>query len=87
MGIAESIVGVASVSRNGFVVARSRRSGSASSPDAPLDKCDLLSAISNRPIATSLSNDIHLLEKRTLVPLKSDLEDLAGFVKGYKMSL
>jgi hypothetical protein len=87
MGIAESIVGVASVSHNSFVVARSRRSGSASSLDAPLDKCDLLSAISNRPIATSLSNGIHLLEKRALVPLKSDLENLAGFVEGYKVSL
>lgn len=87
MGVAEGISGISSVSRNGLVVAGGDRGTSASRSDARLDKCDLLSAISNGPVAARLSNHFHLLEKRALVPLESNLKNLASFIEGHKVSL
>jgi len=86
MGVAEGISGISSVSRNGLVVAGGDRSTSASRSDARLDKCDLLSAISNGPVAARLSNHFNLLEKRALVPLESNLKNFASFIEGHKVS-
>ena len=87
MGVAESIVGVTSVSRNGLVMARRGRGSSAGGLDAAFNKGDLLSAVSDRPVATRLANNFNLLEERALVPVKSDLEDFAGVVEGHKVRL
>jgi hypothetical protein len=73
-----------------FVLVLRDTSGSCSSGNcllAALDQLDLFSVVLDRPVSTGLSNDINLLEQRTLVPLETDLRNLAGRVEENEMGL
>lgn len=73
-----------------FVLALRDTSGSGSSRNcllAALDQLDLLSVVLDRPVSTRLPNDLNLLEQRTLVPLETDLRNLAGRVEENEMGL
>lgn len=53
------------------------RRTNAASLEAGLDQCYLLSAILDRPVASSLADDLELFKESALVPGQANLRDLA----------
>lgn len=70
-----------------IITARGLLSTLADSLEAGLKLSELLTAVLDGPVATSLANDVKLFQESTLVPLLSDLNDFAVGIKGNKVCL